>query len=60
MACPHVSRAAGQLMTNGFTNNEARQKLKSTGEDIGLSANESGADLLDVAAALGFDSSDST
>jgi subtilisin len=60
MACPHVSGAAGQLMANGFTNDEARQQLKSTAEDIGLSANESGAGLLDVAAALGFDSSDST
>ncbi|GAA0197041.1 S8 family peptidase [Haladaptatus pallidirubidus] len=60
MACPHVSGAAGQLMANGYTNDEARQQLKSTAEDIGLSTNESGAGLLDVAAALGFDSSDST
>jgi subtilisin len=60
MACPHVSGAAGQLMANGYTNDEARQELKRTAEDIGLSPSESGAGLLDVAAALGFDSSDST
>ena len=58
MACPHVSGAAGQLMANGYTNGEARQRLKDTAEDVGLSENESGAGLLDVAAALGLDSSD--
>jgi subtilisin len=60
MACPHVSGAAGQLMANGYTNTEARSRLKNTAEDIGLASNESGAGLLDVAAALGLDSSDST
>jgi subtilisin len=58
MACPHVSGAAGQLMANGYTNEEARQRLKDTAEDIGLAENESGTGLLDVAAALGLDSSD--
>jgi len=58
MACPHVSGAAGQLMANGYTNEEARQRLKDTAEDVGLAENESGAGLLDVAAALGLDSSD--
>jgi subtilisin len=60
MACPHVAGAAGQLMANGYTNSETRSRLKSTAEDIGLASNESGAGLLDVAAALGLDSSDST
>ncbi|WP_227376570.1 S8 family serine peptidase [Haladaptatus halobius] len=50
MACPHVAGAAGQLMANGSTNSEARSQLKSTAEDIGLSSNESGSGLLDVAA----------
>ena len=58
MACPHVSGAGGQLMADGYTNTEARDQLKSTAEDIGLSSNEQGAGLLDVAAALGLDSSD--
>ncbi|WP_435332489.1 S8 family peptidase [Haloarchaeobius sp. TZWWS8] len=58
MACPHVAGAAGQLMANGYTNTEARNQLTSTAEDIGLASNESGAGLLDVAAALGLDSSD--
>jgi subtilisin len=47
-------------MANGYTNGDARSQLKSTAEDIGLSSNESGAGLLDAAAALGYDSSDST
>jgi len=57
MACPHVSGAGGQLMDNGYTNGGARSQLKETAEDIGLSDSESGAGLLDVAAALGLDSS---
>ncbi|QLG27205.1 S8 family serine peptidase [Halorarum halophilum] len=58
MATPHVAGAAGQLMADGYTNAEARSRLTSTAEDIGLSSNEQGAGLLDVAAALGYDSSD--
>ena len=57
MACPHVAGAAGQLMANGYTNTEVRNQLKSTAEDIGLGATESGSGLLDTAAALGLDSS---
>jgi subtilisin len=60
MACPHVSGAGGQLMANGDSNTTVRDRLRSTAEDIGLSENESGYGLLDVAAALGLDSSDST
>ncbi|RBI64307.1 peptidase S8 [halophilic archaeon] len=60
MACPHVSGAAGQLMADGYTNGEARTRLKNTAEDVGLSSNESGSGLLDAAAALGLDSSDDT
>ncbi|WP_158056687.1 S8 family serine peptidase [Halorussus halophilus] len=60
MATPHVAGVAGLLMANGYTNTEARNQLASTAEDIGLGSNESGAGLLDAAAALGLDSSDST
>ena len=45
-------------MANGYTNAEARQRLKDTAENIGLGSNEQGSDLLDTAAALGLDSSD--
>lgn len=58
MACPHVSGAGGQLMANGYTNTEARDQLNSTAEDIGLTSNKQGNGLLDVAVALGLDSSD--
>ncbi|WP_435064741.1 S8 family peptidase [Halobaculum sp. EA56] len=58
MACPHVSGAGAQLMANGYTNTEARSRLKSTAEDIGLGDSEQGSGLLDTAAALGYDSSD--
>ena len=58
MSCPHVAGAAGQLMANGSTNTKARKQLGSTAEDIGLAANDQGNGLLDVAAALGLDSSD--
>ncbi len=53
MACPHVSGAGAQLMDNGYTNTEARDRLGSTAEDIGLSFEEQGNGLLDVEAALG-------
>jgi subtilisin family serine protease len=58
MACPHVSGAGGQLMDNGDTNTQARDRIGSTAENIGPSPNEFGNGLLDVAAALGLDSSD--
>ncbi|SIR08866.1 subtilisin [Haladaptatus litoreus] len=52
MACPHVAGAAGVLMAAGYSNSGARSQLKSTAENIGLSSNESGSGLLDVAAAV--------
>ncbi|WP_306059735.1 S8 family peptidase [Natronococcus wangiae] len=52
MACPHVAGAAGHLMSNGYTNEEARTRLQETAEDIGLEDTEQGHGLLDVAAAV--------
>ncbi|MWG35564.1 S8 family peptidase [Halomarina oriensis] len=57
MATPHVAGAAAQLMADGASNDQARSTLLNTAEDLGLGDNESGAGLLDVAAALGYDSS---
>ena len=54
MAAPHVAGGATQLMANGYTHEEARDRLTSTAEDVGLDATEQGAGLLDVAAALGL------
>ncbi|WP_238593268.1 S8 family peptidase [Natronobacterium lacisalsi] len=53
MACPHVAGAAGHLLSNDYTNEEARNRLHETAEDIGLGENEQGHGLLDVASALG-------
>jgi len=58
MAAPHVAGAGGQLMAHGYTNVEARHRLQSTAEDIGLSSNEQGYGLVDAAAALGHYSGD--
>ena len=54
MASPHVAGAAGQLVANGYSNEEARSRLNSTAEDVGLPSNEQGNGLLDVPAALGL------
>ncbi|WP_336361895.1 S8 family serine peptidase [Halalkalicoccus salilacus] len=59
MASPHVAGAGGQLMDNGYTNREARTRLRDTAEDIGLSSTEQGHGLVNVAAALS-DSSNSS
>ena len=59
MACPHVSGAAAQVIADGTTDNDTvRSELKDAAEDIGLSSDESGAGLLDVAAVLAPDPSD--
>jgi subtilisin len=58
MACPHVAGAAGQLAADGLSASEISQTLKDSAEDIGLASNEQGAGLLDVASALGLDSTD--
>jgi len=58
MACPHVSGAGGQLMANGSSNSQTRDTLGSSAESLGLTSNETGAGLLDMASALGDDSSD--
>ncbi|MFC7080084.1 S8 family serine peptidase [Halorussus caseinilyticus] len=60
MATPHVAGVAGQLASNGTTGSNIRSTLANSAENIGLASNESGAGLLDAAAALGYDSSDST
>lgn len=56
MACPHVSGAGAQLMEHSewADNEEARERLQDTAEDIGLDDNEQGHGLVDVAAALGI------
>jgi len=59
MACPHVSGAGAQLMANGYTNTEARDRLTSTAEDIGLGSNEQGNGLLDAEAAVSGGSTES-
>jgi subtilisin len=58
MASPHVAGAVAQLLAGGYGPAEARQRLLDTAEDIGLPDTDQGAGLVDVAAALGYDSGD--
>ncbi|MCO8244145.1 MULTISPECIES: S8 family peptidase [unclassified Haladaptatus] len=58
MATPHVAGAVGQLIAQGYSARDAEDQILSTTEDLGLSSNVQGSGLLDVAAALGLDSSD--
>jgi len=58
MACPHVSGAVAQALSAGTGPDDVRERLRESAEDIGLGDVESGAGLLDVAAALDHDSGD--
>jgi subtilisin len=58
MASPHVAGAAAQLLAAGHSPMEARQALADAAEDVDLDDPEQGGGLLDVAAALEYDSSD--
>ena len=58
MASPHVTGAVAQLIAAGYAPEEARERLLATAEDIGTSSDEQGDGLLDVAAALEYDSDD--
>lgn len=55
-AAPHVSAAAAQLLADGTPSSNVRSVLKSNAEDIGLTSNQQGAGLLDLASAFGLDS----
>jgi subtilisin len=58
MAAPHVTGAVAQLLADDYGPPEARQRLLDTAEDLGLPDTDQGAGLVDVAAALGYDSGD--
>ncbi|WP_255150862.1 S8 family peptidase [Halorarius halobius] len=60
MACPHVAGAAGLVMAHGHSNTEARQLLRDTAEDIGLSSDAQGYGLVDAAAAAEAASGDAS
>jgi subtilisin len=58
MASPHVAGAAAQVVADGDGGDAARSRLEDSAEDIGKSDTEQGKGLVDVAAALEYDSSD--
>lgn len=55
MAAPHVAGAVAHVIADGASAMEARERLRETAEDLGLSETEQGAGLVDAAAALGYD-----
>jgi len=56
MAAPHVAGAVAQLRANGVSQSNVRTVLENTADDIGLTDNEQGWGLLDVAEVLGHGS----
>jgi len=60
MAAPHVTGAAAQLIAAGYAHTEARARLLETAEDLGKPTDEQGAGLVDVAGALGYESTGGT
>ena len=58
MATAHASGVAALVMAEGYSNTEARSRMQSTAENIGLTSDEQGYGLVDAAAAVGLDSSD--
>jgi subtilisin len=57
-ATPHVAGGGAQLLDNGYSNEDARTRLADTAEDVGLSSDQQGNGLIDVAAAVLDGSSD--
>jgi subtilisin len=58
MAAPHVAGALATLLADGYSPSEAQQRLLESAEDLGHPDTDQGNGLLDIAAALGFDSGD--
>ncbi|MFC4549094.1 MULTISPECIES: S8 family peptidase [Halorussus] len=58
MAAPHVSGVGALLMADGYSHEEARERLRETAEDLDAPAERQGAGLVDAAAALDLDSDD--
>lgn len=51
-ACPHVSGTGALLMAEGYSNEEARRKMRDTAEDIGLSDEKQGYGQVDAGIAV--------
>ena len=58
MATPHVSGVGALLRANGHSATQARERLQSTAEDLGLPGDEQGYGLVDAAAAVDGTSGD--
>lgn len=65
-AAPHVAGVAALVMSQGYGNEEARQRLRDTADDIGLSSDEQGygvpqaGDALDVEASVSVETDGSS
>jgi len=57
MAAPHVAGGAALLLAEGHSPSQTRSRLRETAVDLGRPETEQGAGLVNVAAALGYESS---
>ncbi len=57
MAAPHVAGGAALLLAEGYSPSQTRSRLRETAVDLGRPETEQGAGLVNVAAALGYESS---
>jgi subtilisin len=53
-ACPHVSGTGALLMAEEYSNVDARQQLRDTAEDLGLSSSKQGHGLVDAEKAVRY------
>lgn len=58
MAAPHVTGALAQVVASGATTTDPPDRLRETAERLAADDDAQGAGLVDVAAALGYDSGD--
>ena len=54
MTCPHVSGVGALLIARGYSNTQARSRLRNTADDLGLASDEQGSGQVNARDALGL------